>query len=161
MTADISRGSARVSQNELPATEINEEEALWLRTLERYGQNARHWALAKSAQDIPECPVYRPTAAEFVEPGRYFQSILPQMEPYGMCKVVPPPGWTPQPYSGRLPKGFNERSAPPQPLRLHAARILAMGRRPASVRACDLATQSCGAVHRGMRCPLASRESSS
>ena len=33
-----------------------------------------------------------------------------QIEAYGMCKVVPPPGWKPPPWSGRPPKGFNERS---------------------------------------------------
>ena len=53
---------------------------------------------------IPECPVYRPTAEEFAEPGEYFRRILPQMEAYGMCKVVPPAGWTPQPWSGRQPQ---------------------------------------------------------
>ena len=97
-------------KNEIKEANCNEDEALWLRTLERYGQNCRHWAIAKEATDLPECPVFRPTAAEFSEPGRYFQLIMPQMEPYGMCKVVPPPGWTPQPWSGRMPKGFTERS---------------------------------------------------
>ena len=28
-----------------------------------------------------------------------------------MCKVVPPPGWAPAPWSGRLPKGFSARTA--------------------------------------------------
>ena len=97
-------------KHEIKEANCNEDEALWLRTLERYGQNCRHWAIAKEATDLPECPVFRPTAAEFSEPGRYFQSIMPQMEPYGMCKVVPPPGWTPHPWSGHMPKGFTERS---------------------------------------------------
>ena len=68
-------------KNELPASEINEDEELWLRTLERYGQNCRHWAIARSAHDLPECPTFRPTAAEFVDPGRYFESIMPQVQP--------------------------------------------------------------------------------
>ena len=87
----------------LPATEINEDEALWLRTLERYGQNCRHWAIARSAHDLPECPTFRPTAEEFKDPGRYIESIMPQVVPYGICKVVPPDGWAPQPWSGRPP----------------------------------------------------------
>ena len=70
-------GSRACAQHELSASTINEDEELWLRTLERYGQNCRHWAIARSAHDLPECPVFRPTAAEFVEPGRYFQTILP------------------------------------------------------------------------------------
>ena len=99
-------------KNELKEANCNDDEALWLRTLERYGaENCRHWAIARSAHDLPECPVFRPSAAEFAEPGSYFQRILPQMVEYGMCKVVPPPGWTPQPWSGRTPKGFSQRGA--------------------------------------------------
>ena len=99
------------AQVELKEVGCNVDELLWLRTLDRYGKNCRHWAIARPAHDlIPECPVLRPTAKEFAEPGRYFQTILPQIAEYGMCKVVPPPGWKPPPWSGRPPKGFNERS---------------------------------------------------
>ena len=47
---------------------------------------------ARSAHEVPLCPTYRPTAEEFLEPGRYVESILPEVARYGMCKVVPPPG---------------------------------------------------------------------
>ena len=33
-----------------------------------------------------------------------------QVIPYGICKVVPPAGWSPQPWSGRPPKGTKECS---------------------------------------------------
>ena len=39
----------------------NEDEALWLTTLERYGSSCRHWAIAAPAHTLPECPVFRPT----------------------------------------------------------------------------------------------------
>ena len=35
---------------------------------------------------------------------------MPQVEPYGMCKVVPPPDWAPQPWAGRPPMGFTNIS---------------------------------------------------
>ena len=113
-------------QHELTETMCTPDELLWLRTLERYSHTCKHWAAAMPGNKIPECPVYRPTAEEFAEPGEYFKRILPQvrspspfpcsaspscgmprsqMEPYGICKVVPPPGWTPEPWSGRQPQG--------------------------------------------------------
>ena len=57
-TVFVTRTGKRVStmnevhnhlKNELAANDINEDEALWLKTLERYGQNCRHWAIARSA----------------------------------------------------------------------------------------------------------------
>jgi hypothetical protein len=30
--------------------------------------------------------------------------------PYGICKVVPPEGWSPQPWSGKPPKGATDLS---------------------------------------------------
>ena len=79
-------------KNELSPSSMTADEALWLRTLERYGQNCRHWAIARSAHDLPECPTFRPTAEEFREPGAYLEALLPTIEEYGMCKVVPPAG---------------------------------------------------------------------
>jgi hypothetical protein len=77
------------SQQELSSSQITPDETLWLRTLERYGQNCRHWAIARSAHDLPECPVFRPTAAEFAEPGRYIQSIMPQVGSGGVPLHLP------------------------------------------------------------------------
>eukprot|EP00327_Prymnesium_parvum_P019940 CAMPEP_0113267698 /NCGR_PEP_ID=MMETSP0008_2-20120614/20749_1 /TAXON_ID=97485 /ORGANISM="Prymnesium parvum" /LENGTH=294 /DNA_ID=CAMNT_0000116751 /DNA_START=167 /DNA_END=1048 /DNA_ORIENTATION=- /assembly_acc=CAM_ASM_000153 len=85
----------------------NEDEALWLTTLDRYGRGYRHWALAKSAHTLPECPVFRPSAEEFSEPGEYIESIMPLMAQYGICKVVPPAGWKPTPWSGTPPEGLD------------------------------------------------------
>lgn len=98
------RGLAEVHKylkHEVGEAGCNEEESLWLTTLERYGSSFRYWAIAQSAHTLPECPVFRPTLDEFSEPGRYVRSIMPQIEQYGICKVVPPAGWTPQPWSGQ------------------------------------------------------------
>lgn len=43
----------------------------------------------------PDAPVFRPSADEFENPLRYIASIRPVAEPYGICKVIPPPGWKP------------------------------------------------------------------
>ena len=98
---------------------LTPEEQLWLRTLRRYGENnCRHWAAAASAANIPECPTFRPTTDEFADPGRYIESIIPRMAAYGMCKIVPPEGWCPPPWSGRPPRG-----APSTPIPGHDANV--------------------------------------
>ena len=45
--------------------------------------------------DLPECPTLYPTAEEFADPYKYIAQIREQVEPYGLCKVVPPTGWAP------------------------------------------------------------------
>lgn len=44
---------------------------------------------------IQETPTFHPTPEEFADPLRYIASIRPIAEPYGVCKIVPPPGWKP------------------------------------------------------------------
>jgi hypothetical protein len=44
---------------------------------------------------IPDCPVFRPTAAEFADPLLYIEKIRRQAQKTGICKIVPPPNWQP------------------------------------------------------------------
>nr|XP_006198750.2 protein Jumonji [Vicugna pacos] len=41
-------------------------------------------------------PVLRPSAKEFHDPLVYIESVRPQVEKYGMCRVIPPPDWRPE-----------------------------------------------------------------
>jgi hypothetical protein len=40
-------------------------------------------------------PVFRPTMEEFTDPLLYARKIRPFVEPFGMCKIIPPAGWKP------------------------------------------------------------------
>ncbi|KAJ8754400.1 hypothetical protein K2173_002851 [Erythroxylum novogranatense] len=41
-------------------------------------------------ENIPECPVYRPTKEEFEDPLIFLQKIAPEASKYGICKIVSP-----------------------------------------------------------------------
>lgn len=44
----------------------------------------------------PEAPVFRPTAEEFgSDPLEFVAKIRDQVEPYGICKIIPPKTWKP------------------------------------------------------------------
>lgn len=45
---------------------------------------------------MDEIPVLRPSAKEFHDPLVYIESVRPQVEKYGMCRVIPPPDWRPE-----------------------------------------------------------------
>jgi histone demethylase JARID1 len=40
--------------------------------------------------DIPEAPVFYPTPEEFANPARYIKSIAHLVEPFGICRIIPP-----------------------------------------------------------------------
>lgn len=43
--------------------------------------------------ELPECPVFRPTAEQFKNPIEFLKSVRDQVAPYGICRIVPPPEW--------------------------------------------------------------------
>ncbi|KAH0617904.1 hypothetical protein JD844_016638, partial [Phrynosoma platyrhinos] len=45
---------------------------------------------------MEEIPVLRPSPKEFHDPLIYIESVRPQVEKYGMCRIVPPPDWRPE-----------------------------------------------------------------
>ena len=44
---------------------------------------------------LPPAPTFYPTVEEFKNPLAYIDSIRPQAEKCGICKIVPPEGWNP------------------------------------------------------------------
>lgn len=44
---------------------------------------------------LEEAPVFHPTEEEFGDTLKYVASIRPRVEPYGICRIVPPPPWRP------------------------------------------------------------------
>ncbi|XP_058002667.1 putative lysine-specific demethylase JMJ16 isoform X2 [Hevea brasiliensis] len=45
--------------------------------------------------DLEDAPVFYPTEEEFEDTLKYIASIRPKAEPYGICRIVPPPSWKP------------------------------------------------------------------
>lgn len=46
--------------------------------------------------EMPDAPVFHPTAKEFENPLEYIASIRDQVAPkFGICRIVPPPEWRP------------------------------------------------------------------
>ncbi|MFT7811654.1 protein Jumonji-like [Arapaima gigas] len=45
---------------------------------------------------MSEVLVLRPDQAEFHDPLMYLDSVREQAEPYGLCRVIPPPSWRPE-----------------------------------------------------------------
>ncbi|KAK9704812.1 hypothetical protein RND81_07G013000 [Saponaria officinalis] len=43
--------------------------------------------------DLKEAPVFHPSYEEFNDTSNYIDSIRHQVEPYGFCRIVPPPSW--------------------------------------------------------------------
>ncbi|ORZ22711.1 JmjC domain, hydroxylase-domain-containing protein [Lobosporangium transversale] len=44
---------------------------------------------------LEDAPCFYPTADEFIEPLKYIESIRPEAEKAGICKIIPPAGWKP------------------------------------------------------------------
>ncbi|MBA0821975.1 hypothetical protein Goarm_018798 [Gossypium armourianum] len=44
---------------------------------------------------LEEAPVFRPSEEEFSDTLKYIESIRLKAEPYGLCRIIPPPSWQP------------------------------------------------------------------
>ena len=43
-----------------------------------------------------EAPVFRPSKEAFENPFDFIESIRAEAEPFGICRIIPPPCWKPQ-----------------------------------------------------------------
>lgn len=48
-----------------------------------------------TSRKAPSAKVFRPTAEEFVDPAAYIASIQHLAIETGICKIIPPKGWSP------------------------------------------------------------------
>ncbi|XP_074316638.1 putative lysine-specific demethylase JMJ16 [Silene latifolia] len=48
---------------------------------------------AACTYDLKEAPVFHPSYEELNDTAKYVDSIRKQVEPYGFCRIVPPPSW--------------------------------------------------------------------
>jgi histone demethylase JARID1 len=58
---------------------------------------------------LAEAPVLRPSQEEWADPLRYLSSVRPLVEPYGMCRIIPPEGWKPPFYINKQTFRFPTR----------------------------------------------------
>ncbi|CAL1375354.1 unnamed protein product [Linum trigynum] len=50
---------------------------------------------SSSSLNVPPAPVYYPSVEEFKDPLEYIHKIRTEAERYGICRIVPPQGWSP------------------------------------------------------------------
>ena len=50
---------------------------------------------AVTERHLSECPVYRPSAAQWADPIGFVRSVMAEAGRAGMCRIVPPSGWQP------------------------------------------------------------------
>jgi len=51
------------------------------------------WEKSLARFPIDPAPTYRPSEEEFLDPLKYIESIRPEAEKFGICKIVPPKSW--------------------------------------------------------------------
>ncbi|XVE89402.1 hypothetical protein DITRI_Ditri19aG0198700 [Diplodiscus trichospermus] len=62
----------------------------------RYQKVSTRWDPDEACRPaIDDAPVFYPTIEEFEDTLGYIEKIRPQAESFGICRIVPPPSWTP------------------------------------------------------------------
>ena len=96
----MSSGSTKFARRRRKPTDTyysssNAEERLFQQALKNSRIDAQRPS-TKSNLSVPLAPTFYPTVEEFKgNPIHYINKIQPIAEKYGICKIVPPPGWDP------------------------------------------------------------------
>lgn len=57
---------------------------------------------------LVEAPVFYPTSKEFADPNTYLEKIRKQVEPFGICRIVPPKEWNKEGWKQQIdPRSFS------------------------------------------------------
>lgn len=57
---------------------------------------------------LVEAPVFYPTSKEFADPNTYLEKIRRQVEPFGICRIVPPKEWNKEGWKQHIdPRSFS------------------------------------------------------
>ncbi|KAL8950042.1 MAG: hypothetical protein Q9222_003902 [Ikaeria aurantiellina] len=66
-------------------------------TVEGKGQSmaVRETSKRVRPHGLQDAPTFRPSEDEFRDPMEYVRKIAPEGRKYGICKIIPPQGWTP------------------------------------------------------------------
>ncbi|CAH2034614.1 unnamed protein product [Thlaspi arvense] len=65
-------------------------------TSPRHRKVLARWLPAEAQRPIvDDAPVFSPSLEEFEDTLAYIEKIRPLAEPYGICRIIPPPTWTP------------------------------------------------------------------
>ncbi|KAL8711456.1 MAG: hypothetical protein Q9220_004114 [cf. Caloplaca sp. 1 TL-2023] len=66
-------------------------------SVERKGQSmaVRETSKRTRPHGLQDAPTFRPSEDEFRDPMEYIRKIAPEGRKYGICKIIPPQGWTP------------------------------------------------------------------
>nr|VDD44171.1 unnamed protein product [Brassica oleracea] len=83
-------------KNHPPDKDTDKDTSMEQPTSPRHRKVLARWLPDEAQRPIvDEAPVFSPSLEEFEDTLAYIEKIRPLAEPYGICRIIPPPTWTP------------------------------------------------------------------